>query len=461
MNYHKIILGTIIAGLPLHTLYAQQMSTGTFTEGYVYRHEINPAFADGQKYFSFPGLGNINAGAKGNVALSDFIYSRNGKTVLFMNEQVSAEEFLNNIKDRNRINADVKIGIMSAGWKTQKSYQTFGINLRSNIGIVLPGELFRMAKEGPKNQVYNLSSTNIHADAFIEMAYGYSRNIDEHWRVGGKAKFLIGGGNVDAKFNNARFELYDDKWVATTDAEIQGSLKGLTYDKDTKMRGPEGQETAHEYVSGMDVDKFGINGYGIAFDLGATYRLDDDWNFGLSVLDLGFITWSNNLLATTNGRQTVSTDEYIFSPDNDASNSFDNEWDRFTEGLSALYELQDEGDQGKRTKALAATINATAEYKCPFYRPLSFGLMNTTKISGKHSWTEFRLSANVAPCKIFSASLSFAEGSFGPSCGWLLNLHPKGFNLFLGMDHTFVKLAKPGVPLTGKYNAHFGINFPL
>ena len=87
--------------------------------------------------------------------------------------------------------------------------------------------------------------------------------------------------------------------------------------------------------------------------------------------------------------------------------------------------------------------------------------MNTTKIQGKYSWTEFRLSANYAPCKIFSASMSLAEGTYGASFGWMLNLHPKGFNMFVGMDHTFAKMAKPCVPMAGKFNVNFGINFPF
>ena len=460
MNFSKIFLGTAL-GLAATGAFAQQTSTGFFNDGYLYRHEMNPAIANSDSYVAFPGMGNLNVGYRGNVSLGDFIYSRGGKTVLFMNDQVTPQEFLKNINDKNKLNAEVKVNVLSVGFKTKNSYQTIGVNLRSNIGVVLPGELLRMAKEGPSNNVYDLSATNVHADAFLEMAYGYSRDINEQWRVGGKVKFLLGGGNIDAKFKDARFELHEDKWVATTDAEIQASVKDLTFDKDTKLRGPEGSETEHEYVSGMDIDKAGLNGWGLAFDLGATYQLDEDWKFGLSLLDLGFINWNNNMLASTDGRQTVSTDDYVFNPDDAASNSFDNEWDRFTEGLSALYELQDKGDQGKRTKALAATINASAEYSCPFYRPLTLGLMNTTKIQGKYSWTEFRLSANYAPCKIFSASMSLAEGTYGASFGWMLNLHPKGFNMFVGMDHTFAKMAKPCVPMAGKFNVNFGINFPF
>ena len=454
-------IACMAACLSVCNMYAQNLASGYFTDGYLYRHEMNPAFMNSQSYVSFPLIGNVNVGTRGNVALDDFVYVKDNKTVLFMNPLVPSEEFLGNVNDRNRINAEVKVGLVSLGFKSKNGYNTIDLYLRSNVNAVLPGELFRMAKEGLKNEEYNLSDVNFHADAFFELALGHSHKISDKLQVGGKLKFLVGGANVDAKFNDAKFEFSNDVWTAYTDAEIQTSIKNMVYKTEEKFRGPANNQTRHEYVNGMDVDKFGLNGFGVGVDLGATYKLNDEWSFGMSLLDLGFIKWNNNILASTGGRKEVCTDDYVFSLDDDETNSFSNEWDRFTEGVASLYELEDKGNQGGRTKALAATLNVSAEYSCPFYRPLSIGLLNTTKIQGDFSWTEFRLSANVAPLKWFSASANFVEGTFGPAFGMLINLHPKHFNLFVGMDYTFWSLAKQCVPKSSKCNTSIGINFPL
>lgn len=253
----------------------------------------------------------------------------------------------------------------------------------------------------------------------------------------------------------------ENEWIGITDAEIQASIKSMKYEIEETERGPEGEETTHKYVSGLDIDSWGINGFGWAFDLGAEYKLDKNWAFSASLLDLGYIGWNNNYVASTNGERQINTDKYIFNVDEDASNSFENEADRLMEGLSALYELQDNGDMGSRSKALAATMNLGVQYTPDFYDKLSFGLLNSTRMAGKYSWTEFRLSANVAPTNIFSASANMALGTYGTSFGWLLNFHPSGFNLFVGMDHTLGKLAKQGVPLSGRANVNIGINFPF
>ncbi len=110
---------------------------------------------------------------------------------------------------------------------------------------------------------------------------------------------------------------------------------------------------------------------------------------------------------------------------------------------------------------LGATINTGVQFTLPAYRKLNFGLLNTTRIQGAYSWTDFRLSANIAPVKCLSGSVNISEGTFGFGFGWLVNLHTKGFNLFLGMDRTLGKLTKEGIPLNSNASFNFGMNFPL
>ncbi len=290
---------------------------------------------------------------------------------------------------------------------------------------------------------------------YAEVALGHSHDITKEWRIGVTAKFLVGGANIDAKLHNANLTLGTDSWTVTSDAEINSSLKGLTYETEIN------ENTNHRYVSGAEVDGAGIGGYGFAVDLGVIYKPAalKDWTFSASLLDLGFINWSNNMLASTNGPKTFDTDKYTFNVDDNAPNSFDREWDKIQDSLSALYELEDMGDQGSRTTSLATTFNVGAEYAFPLYRKLSFGLLNTTRLNGAYSWTDFRLSANIAPVKFFDASVNVAAGTFGMGFGWLLNLHTPGGNIFLGMDHTLNKVSKEFVPLSSNASLNFGLNF--
>ncbi len=106
-------------------------------------------------------------------------------------------------------------------------------------------------------------------------------------------------------------------------------------------------------------------------------------------------------------------------------------------------------------------MNIGAEYTLPVYRGLKFGLLNTTRFAGKFTWTDFRLSANVAPCKAFSAGINAVAATYGIGFGWLLSVHTTGFNMFLGMNRTLGHTAKQGVPLNSNAAVNFGINFPF
>lgn len=434
---------------------AQGTYSGYFVDEYTYRHQLNPAFGNENEYVSMPALGNFNVALNGNLNLTDVLYNVNGKTTTFLNPMVSVEELMGNLEDKNTLGMNLKIDILSVGFKGLGGYNTIGINARVNENTTIPKALFSLAKEGATNTTYDITDFNAHANAYVEVAFGHSRNINKHLRIGATLKFLVGAGNVDAEFEKAQLTLGENAWTAVTNATVQSSIKGAFYTR------AKNNNTGHEYVDGIDIDGAGIGGFGAAVDLGAVYTLNDDWQFSASVLDLGFIQWDSNIVASTNGDQTFTTADYTFNVNDDATNSFDNEMDKLKDDISALYELNDMGDTGSRTKMLGATVNVGVRYSMPFYRKLTVGLLNNTRLQGDYTSTEFRLSANVAPCKIFSAGVNVATGTYGTGFGWLINFHPKGFNLFLGMDRTVTKLAKQGVPLSSNVGVNLGINFPF
>ena len=75
-----------------------------FQPGYAYRHMLNPAFVPQWGYVGIPVLGLFNMDVRSNLGLADFLYPlENGKLGTFMHPEVSSEEFLSNIKKRNKI----------------------------------------------------------------------------------------------------------------------------------------------------------------------------------------------------------------------------------------------------------------------------------------------------------------------------------------------------------------------
>ena len=454
----KVIISAAMAAMLLlpTALRAQDLSSGYFVEDYTYRYQMNPAFGNSQNFISMPALGNLNVGLHGNLGISDVLYNVDGKTTTFMNPKLSSDEVLKNINDVNRIGTLDKIGILSAGFKAFGGYNTVSINAVADVSVKVPGEMFNLLKNGVANKTYDLGDLRASGVAYGEIAFGHSRQVMKGLRVGATLKFMLGGGYMDAHMRNANLVLGENEWTVTTDADLRSSVKGLTYK--TKVN----DRTGHRYVNGIDVDGTGLNGFGMALDLGAVYETPvKGLTVSLALLDLGFISWNNDILATTNGEKTFTTDKYTFNADDDAPNSFSKEWDRLRDDFSAIYELDDMGDQGGRTSMPHATLNIGVQYALPMYNKLTFGLLNTTRLAGDFTTTDFRLSANIAPCRIFSGGVNLGVGTFGASFGWVANLHLTGFNFFLGMDRVPGKLCKQGVPLSSNAQVTMGINFPF
>ena len=434
--------------------YAQHTTSGYFLDGYLTRYQMNPAMGNSQGFVSFPGLSNINVAQRSTLGVKDIFYNIDGKTTTFLNPGVSSEEAMSRLKGTNHVGVNTKIDVLSVGFKGLGGYNTIGISARANVAVKLPTDIFRLLKEGVSNSTYNIADIKAHADAYAEIALNHSHQLNEKLRIGATLKVLVGAGNVDADFDKAQLELRDDAWDVVTDATVQANIKNLRYTSKVS------ENTGNMCIDEVDIDKFGVAGFGAAVDLGAIYTLGD-FELSAALLDLGAIGWSNNYVASTDGEHRFTTDRYTFNVDDEASNCFEDELERMGDDLAVLYEMKDMGDRGRRTRMLAPTVNVGAKYTLPAYKALSFGVLSSSRLQGDFSWTELRLSANFAPCRFFSMGANVATGNLGTGLGWLINIHPTGFNLFVGMDYTCMKLAKPGVPENSSTSINFGWNIPF
>lgn len=444
---------------------AQTINSAYFTEDYKFRHMLNPAFGNEQNYVSIPALGNISVNTHGNFGYRDVIMSNpmypslsDKKMTTFLNPYISAEDALSGFSTgNNRITGDVSLTILSAGFKAFGGYNTIEINSRTTTGVSLPYELFEFAKN-TGNHSYDIGDINAHAQSFAEIAFGHSRQINDKLRLGAKLKVLVGLGRADVKMRNMKADLTaEDKWTITGETTADVSMKGFSYVSEEKKYNIEGSGT-YERVNDVDLDGVGVGGFGMAIDLGGVYEINEDWTVSASVLDLGFISWTNDMLAENRSKSFVFNGFHDVSVTSDRGEEIDTKVDRYGDQLADFANLTDMGDKGGRSTGIGATINVGAEYTLPVYRKVSFGALCTSRINGAYSWTEGRLSANYAPLNWLDGGVSFAVNSFTTSMGWVLNLHPKGYNFFIGMDHILGKTSKEMIPLSSNASLTVGMN---
>ena len=466
MKYiNKYMALGLLSMCSLHAM-AQQLNSAYFTNDYKFRHTMNPAYGNEQNYVSMPGFGNVNVSTMGNFGYEDVIFDNpmfpstsKDRLTTFMNPYISTADALKGFNSGdNKILGDVSITVLSAGFKGFGGYNTIELNARTSFGVSMPYELFEFAKN-TGNRTYNIGNISANGQAFAELAFGHSRQINEKLRVGAKVKLLFGAGRGDVNIDNVKADLAaDDKWTVSGHAKSEVSVKGFTYKTEEKEYKEEGRGT-YQYVNDVDVDGAGLGGFGLAFDLGGVYKINNDFTVSAALLDLGFIKWSNNMVAVNGGEEFVFNGFHDVAVNEDRGGStLSMQGDKYSDQLADFANLQDKGDEGGRTTGIGATLNLGCEYTLPVYRKITFGVLSSTRFRGDYSWTEARVSANWTPLKWIDGGVNMAFGSYRNSFGWVVNFHPKGYNFYVGMDHTLGKVSKEFIPLNSNAAVSVGMS---
>ena len=464
-NLRNILLATAALGC-CATASAQNLNSAYFLDGYAYGHQLNPAKDyDRKGYVAFPVLGNLNVNMTGNLALTDVLKFNGNRLTTFLNPNIPMAEAMNGFSANNNTNVDMRIDVLGFGFHAWGGFNTFNLSTRSHVGANIPYGMFEAVKE-LTNKDYDISGIRTDVTEWIELGLGHSRQVNDAWRVGGKLKFLVGAGRAKLNIREGQLKLKSpDKWTLVADAEAEISLKGFEWGDKKQTELNDGTRYEEIDFNNVNVESPGPNGWGLAFDLGAEWDLGaQGWVDGLkvsaSLLDLGFISWNETYAAYNKGKEVSITGFNDIMVDGEHGTAFEDQTDDYGDRFSQLIALED-GGKIKATTMLGATVNVGVEYEMPFYDKLSVGLLSTTRIQGRYTWNEERLGITVSPVKWFEVSANVGFGTRGTSFGWVANIHPRGFSIFLGMDHTVGKLSKQGIPLGSNNGISLGINFPF
>ena len=470
---------------------AQFLRTSYFMEGTHYRQQLNPALTPTKGYFNLPVIGAVNA----TVGSTSLGYQDIIDIIDDGDDFYTKPDFMNRLKDNNKLNVNFSTEILSAGWYKGKNFWSFNIGLRTDIGANLTKNMFTFlnemetVEENWRNSNYDISGQQLNINAYTEIGLGLSRQINSRLTVGARVKALLGIGNMELKLNipsdqqinqwssesywnsmtpsqaaQAAQELKDkfNNYHAnlTVGAELKSSFKGLELQ----------EEEGKDYVTDFDFDsgKLGIAGYGFGIDLGASYKILDNLTVSASVLDLGFISWSKSSTKIASANPDPidikgSTYANMVDPNNpntvmNAVNQLQNDaqgyMDRVTNGDVLDYDmLQLEVGDAKesRRSRLASTLVLGAEYGF-FNNKLAVGVLSTTRFVQPDALTELTFSANYRPKSWFNVALSYsAIQSAGKSFGLGLKLGP----LFVGTDYMFLGKNSNSV------NGFVGVSIPL
>ena len=444
MKQFKLLITLAALVLLSANVDAQYLRTSYFMEGTSYRMQLNPALTPKRGYIQAPVFGalnaTINSSSIGYKDIIDIIENSNGGDY-FMNN-----DFIDKLKTNNNINLNLNVNVISAGWYSGKNFWSFNINLRNNLGIKIPKNMFEFMRDMNtlcQNDYSNLETNpsaiepllgldkrvdkqSVYLKSFTEIGVGFARDITDRLTIGGRFKFLLGNSDMSLHINNIRVhtpsEMTIDKPVSAgieVDATLRNSSQMLKLVQE------------NDYISDAEFGKVGFCGYGTAIDLGASFRVLDRLTISAGITDLGFISWNKKHTQTATAR---ANQEYNLANQSELMEFTDLVSSGEILNLDMIKMSFDEESADNYKSALTSTVSLGAEYEL-VNKWLAFGALYTTHFTKPKSINELTFSANVRPGNAFNASLSYSvlQGE-GKTFGVALKLGP----VFLGTDYMFL-----------------------
>lgn len=271
-------------------------------------------------FIGVPLLSGISGhGGVTNLSVHD-IFADDGRSI---NDKI--REVINKLQNDDSFILNEKIDLLHTGFKLKNGdVLSAGIYQEFDFMFYYPKEIVQFAYEGTAtlNQEFSIDGLNFKTDVIGVFHVGISHPIDEKLTIGGRLKFYSGILNAQTKNNRGTFHtslgtdnLYRHH-LLNVDATLQTS--GIIFDNY--------EEIDHKYYLKR---MFSFKNPGIGFDLGFTYKPDDQWKITGSVLDIGFIKNKDEVFSYY-ARGSVETEGIELQFDSDNPQDY---WKEFLDDL--------------------------------------------------------------------------------------------------------------------------------
>ena len=447
-NLNKIVISLVALFATISV--SAQMRTAYFMEGSYFRTDMNAALAPTRGYIKVPVIGGVGVDFGNNYfSVNNLLYKRNGGLYTFMSDKVSANEFLGKLENKGKLSFNLNTSILGFGAHTKKLFWSFGLNLRSQTEVTLSKDMFSALKN-LSNGHYDLGDTHISNREYLEASLGFAIPIKEFMTFGFRAKGLAGLLDASMKMD----KMYIDINENSVSAELMGGIRGNCLALNGAYT--PGANFSIEEILQTDPTKLsnGIKSWGLGLDLGFEFRLlDDHLKISVGANDIGFIKWYSGSTVNADGSANFSYEGFNLTTHEAKAGG----------GFNA--ELTP--SQGSYTTRLSASLNGGIEYNI-LNNWIAFGVLSHTEFCQNFTRTELTASVNFRIMRWLSTSFShtFLNGNQPGVLGWALNIHPTGFNLFLGADFIDTRFAvyNQSIPIPQymtSANFYVGVGFNL
>lgn len=461
---HKIIFClALVSGGGLQA-WAQTQNSLFFMNGIPQSNRINPARQpDCTFYIGMPAFSPLSTQITSDpLSYGDVILSHpeEDSLITFLHPLGQKEAFLDKLKPLNFVLSDTRVSVLSFGFRTGAGFFSLDLNVRAEAALYYPGDLARLILEGAdEGGVYNMDGMGPELSGFDEIALGWSLAVGDKWQVGARAKGLFGFANLSVQSSAFELSTSEELWNIDSDMEFYASLPfaEVIYDDEGMIEDIIiEEEISSARPATIFKEAFNVKNFGLAVDLGVDFRPSDRWLLSASILDLGYIHWTDEVhkisFRTDYDFKGLEVNPFDFGDELSFGDYVDSSFAAIGDSLADQLEMSPSGSYSSRLNPklyIGASWNATAG--------ISLGILSRTDFLRETIHEHLTASANFAAGRMlnFTLSYSFMNNNWkNLGAGIALNAGP--LNIFAISDNTLNAVFWPSEAQS--VNLWFGMN---
>ena len=289
-----ILLLAIIITLLCSAKLKSQPNTLYFMKGIPQTKDLNPARPGLENgfYISMPLFSKLDLSLNtNNWSYSDLIHWGTGpradSLVLDMNK------FISHLGKTNFIMESTALTLLEGGFKSGKNFFALSLSEKEFAEFFFHKNLVNIINYGNYPYVgtsFNSGTFGIGAQHYSELAFNYARTVNKKLTIGGAAKILFGMSAVQT--NGMTFKVASPRSGDTLNVITSGRANISA----PVSLGYSAYGTPNAVNNNFDANKY-FNNFGnpgFAVDMGFAYHVNKKFEFSMSMIDLGFISWKTN-----------------------------------------------------------------------------------------------------------------------------------------------------------------------
>ncbi len=444
---------------------AQINNSVYFMPGVPQSNRVNPANQPNCGfYFGIPVLSPVVMEISSNsLAYKDIIYPHpyQDSLITFLHPEGDKQAFLNKLKPMNYLTADIRASLLSLGFRTEVGFFTFDMTTRTEEAIYFPADLARLLMYGvAEGETYQLDGMGVDVTAFDEVAVGWSHGILDNLQIGARAKMLFGVGDITTQRSDLSLSTSEDMWNIKSDIMVSASLPfaDVIYDEDGNIE----DVIIKDDISNLEPFSlpryiFNTKNPGFAVDLGVNYRPIDQLLISASAVDIGFISWKDEVHDATYAMEYeydgIELNPFEFDENNSLEDYLDSTFAQMGDSLGSFLQFT----QGRTySKRLNTKLYIGASYSLNPH--ISFGLLSRTDFLRERIAQQVTATASFSAGRIFNFTLSYTyKDSYLKNIGAGFSVKAGPVNLYVVSDNALNAVFWPQE--THSANFWMGMNF--